>query len=512
MASSTNASANPNPYRWWSLAGLCGFTFLVWLTATDINIALPTIGREFRDSMDALQWAVSGYFLAGSLIIVGGRLGDLRGRRLVFLSGGVVLLVGSVVAGLAGGVEQLVGGRVIQGVAAAAILPTSLAMVAVGFPPEERPKAVAIWIAVAWGGQGVGPLIGGGLVDAVGWSGIFWVNIPLGLAFLALVFRTTPESRGEEGGRLDVPGALVLMGGLLLVSFGLVQFDTASVGLLALLFGGAVILFALFVLVERRVPDPLIPLSVFSRPKFMGGVSANFLANVAFAVVVFLMALYLQIVLEENPLAAGALLLPATATILLFNVIGEWMTRTGRFRLAIGLGMLFLGAGCLILTGLDATYSSLLPGFILVGIGIGLQITPATELAVTTSGAGEGVASGVFKASSMIGGSIGVALATAVFQTRASSKLTGEISASPNTFTGQTETGLLDVITGSQTPIGLPDPIKPATDGAFEAAAGDAMLVGVLAALLGLGLAIVLLGPGRGQRPKTGGSVAGGPG
>ena len=482
-----------NPYRWWSLLGLCGFTFLVWLTATDINIALPTIGREFRDSMDSLQWAVSGYFLAGSLIIVGGRLGDLKGRRLVFLSGGVLLLVGSVVAAFAGGVEQLVGGRVIQGIAAAAILPTSLAMVAVGFPPEERPKAVAIWIAVAWGGQGVGPLIGGGLVDAFGWAGIFWVNIPLGLAFLALVARTTPESRAEEGGRLDLPGAFLIMGGLLLVSFGLVQFDTASAGELVLLFGGAVLLFVLFAFVERKVSDPLIPLSVFRRPRFMGAVSANFLANVAFAVVVFLMALYLQIVLEEDPLTAGALLLPATAMILLFNVIGAWLTRTGRFRAAIGLGMLFLGAGCLVLTSLDATYGSLLPGFILVGIGIGLQITPATELAVTTSGAGEGVASGVYKASSMIGGSIGVAMATAVFQSSASSKLRSEIAAAPGTFEGQTETSLLDVITGSQTPVGLPDLVKKATDGAFETAAGDAMFVGVLAAAVGLVLALVLL-------------------
>ena len=509
MSHGTDVSESPlNPYRWWSLVGLCGFTFLVWLTATDINIALPTIGRDFRESMDALQWAVSGYFLAGSLIIVGGRLGDLKGRRLVFLSGGALLLVGSIVAALAGGVEQLVAGRVIQGVAAAAILPTSLAMVAVGFPPEERPKAVAIWIAVAWGGQGVGPLIGGGLVDAFGWPGIFWVNLPLGLAFLALVFKTTPESRAEDGGRLDIPGALLIMSGLFLVSFGLVQFDTASTGELVLLFGGAVLLFALFALVERKVEDPLVPLSVFRRPKFMGAVSANFLANVAFAVVVFLMALYLQIVLVEDPLTAGALLLPATATILLFNVIGERMTRSGRFRMAIGLGMLFLGAGCFVLTFLDGTYGSLLPGFILVGIGIGLQITPATELAVTTSGAGEGVASGVFKATSMIGGSIGVALATAVFQSRASSKLEAEITANPDTFTGRTETSLLDVITGSQTPVGLPDLIKKATDGAFEAAAGDAMFVGVLAALIGLVLAVVLLGDRKDRSAAESGASA----
>jgi hypothetical protein len=222
-------------------------------------------------------------------------------------------------------------------------------------------------------------------------------------------------------------------------------------------------------------------------------VSANFLANVAFAVVVFLMALYLQIVLEESALAAGALLLPATATILIFNLIGEAMTKRGLFRTAIALGMVFLAAGCLWLTQLDGSYASLLPGFLLVGIGIGFQITPATELAVTTSGAGEGVASGVYKASSMIGGSIGVALATAVFQGVASSRLADDIATSPSVFAGQTETGLLDVLTGSKSAAGLSSQVMDAVDSAFEAAAGEAMFVGAAAALVGLLLALVLL-------------------
>lgn len=499
MSTPGETAAPPlNPNRWWSLLGLCGFTFLVWLTATDINIALPTIGQDFGGSMDSLQWAVNGYFLAGALIVVGGRLGDLSGRRLIFTIGGGLLLLGSIVAALAGGIEQLVAGRVIQGVAAAAILPTSLAIVATSFPPEERARAVAIWIAVAWAGQGVGPLIGGGLVDAFGWAGIFWVNIPVGLVFLALAWKTTPETRAELGGKLDVPGAVLLMGALVLLSYGLVAFDTAATGELVALFAGSLLLFGLFALVERRAEDPLVPLSVFKRPKFVGAVSANFLANVAFAVVVFLMALYLQIVLGESPLKAGALLLPATATILLFNVIGEAMTKRGNFRAAIALGMFFLAAGCLVLTQLDGSYGSLLPGFILVGIGIGFQITPATELAVTCSGTGEGAASGVYKATSMIGGSIGVALATAVFQSVASSNLGDRITASPATFTGQDETGLLDVLTGSGSAVGLSPAVSDAVNGAFEAAAGDAMYVGAAAAVIGLGLALTLLGRGDG--------------
>jgi predicted MFS family arabinose efflux permease len=367
-------------------------------------------------------------------------------------------------------------------------------MVAVGFPAEERPKAVAIWIAVAWAGQGVGPLIGGGLVELFGWAGIFWVNLPFGLAFLWLTWRSTPETRAEEGGRLDLPGAVVLMGALFLLSYGLVAFDDAGSGELFALFGGSLLMFGLFALVESRARDPLVPLSVFRRPKFVGAVSANFLANVSFAVVVFLMALYLQIVLGEGPLKAGALLLPATATILIFNLIGEHMTRRGNFRSAIALGMVFLAAGCLVLTQLDGSYGSLLPGFILVGIGIGFQITPATELAVTCSGAGEGVASGVYKATSMIGGSIGVALATAVFQGVASSNLQGRILASPDAFANRTETELLAQMTGSGDAPGLSAKATDALNSAFEAAAGDAMIVGALAAIIGLVLVLVLLG------------------
>jgi len=193
-----------NPKRWWSLLGLCTFTALVWLTATDMSIALPTVGKDFKASMDSMQWAVSGYFLAGSLIIVGGRLGDLRGRRLVFFIGGALLLIGSIVAGTSTGNEQLVVGRVIQGIGAAAILPTSLALVAVGFPAKERPKAVAIWIATAWVGQGVGPLIGGGLVDAFGWQAIFWINLPLGLLALLLLLALLPSRQRQQRRRLWV--------------------------------------------------------------------------------------------------------------------------------------------------------------------------------------------------------------------------------------------------------------------------------------------------------------------
>ena len=492
MSTAAASIDNVNPKRWLSLLALCTLTGLVWLTATDISIALPTIGKAFGGSMDTLQWAVNGYFLAGSLIVLGGRLSDMRGRRLVFVAGGVLLLIGSVVAGTAGGTGQLVIGRVIEGVGAAAILPSSLAIVAVQFPDDERARAIAIWIAVAWGGQGVGPLIGGGLIELFGWASIFWINIPLGIAAIWLVIKTTPETfNTREGAKLDVPGAVVVTAALVALSYGLVECDTASAPELLLYFGGSIVLFALFVLVESRAKEPLVPLSVFRRAAFMGAVSANLLANIVFSAVIFIMALYLQVVMGYGALKAGALLLPATLVVLVVNVIGERLTQRQVYRLPIALGMVILGAGSLFLTGLGGSYASLLPGFILVGAGIGLQITPAAELAVGSSGAGEGVASGVFKAMSMIGGSLGVAISTAVFQNFA--QKTFDQPSNSAALTGVPRSDLLDVLVGSKPTSSLSSDALQVVYRGFENGGGAAMIFCAIVCLIGAVLAFVLL-------------------
>ncbi len=492
----TTVSARPasdiNPQRWLSLAALCVLTGLVWLTATDISIALPTIGQALGGSMDSLQWAVNGYFLAGSLIVLGGRLSDMKGRRKIFIIGGFLLILGSVVSGSAGSTSQLVIGRVIEGVGAAAILPSSLAIVAVQFPENERARAIAIWIAVAWGCQGIGPLIGGGLIQAFGWQAIFWINVPLGIAAIWLVLKTTPETfNTREGAKLDIPGAAVLTLALILLSYGLVECDSASLPTVFLYFGGSALLFALFVSVEYRASEPLVPLSVFRRPAFMGAVSANLLANIVFSAVIFIMALYLQVVMGYGALKAGALLLPATLVVLVVNVLGEHLTQRQIYRLPIALGMVILGAGCLFLTGLGGSYASLLPGFILVGAGIGLQITPAAELAVGSSGAGEGVASGVFKAMSMIGGSLGVAIATALFQGSALRVLNDP--ANTAALAGDSTNDLLDVLVGSIPTSTLSQGALSVVDHAFDNGGNAAMFFCVAVSVIGAGLAAVLL-------------------
>ena len=498
------APAAANPKRWTSLFGLCLLTGLVWLTASDISIALPTIGKAFGGSMDSLQWAVNGYFLTGSLIIVGGKLGDIIGRRKLFLIGCGLLIAGSVIAMTAQGVTQLVVGRLVEGVGAAAILPTSLAMVAVGFPEVERAKAIGIWIATAWGGQGVGPVIGGALVQLLGWQSIFWINLPLGLIGIAIVLKTTPESRSSEGGRLDIPGAVTLVSGIALLSYALVAFDTASSTQVAALIAGSISLMAAFALIEKKTADPLLPLSVFRRRLFTGSVLANLIANIAFGATVFLMSLYLQEVLGFDALKAGALLLPATITVLIVNVIGQKLTERRIYMAPIATGMGFLAVGCWLLTTLDQTYSSMLPGFILIGVGVGLQITPATELAIDSAGVGEGTASGALKATSMIGGSLGVAASTAVFQGKAGGIFSNDIATGKADFiparyhvsTSVDIKHLLDFMTGSFRPVTsgeLFDKVKALTDSAFEVAAGSAMWVAAGAAIIGTITTVILL-------------------
>jgi EmrB/QacA subfamily drug resistance transporter len=491
-----------SPNRWLSLIGICAVTALVWVTASDISLALPTIAREFGGSMDTLQWAVNGYFLAGSLIIVGGKLGDIFGRRFVFAMGTLLILVGSVVAGLAQDPTMLIVGRIIEGVGAAAILPSALAIVAVSFSGRERDTAIGAWIATCWGAQAVGPLVGGLLIATLSWQWIFWINLPIGAVALLLMWKTTPES-SEEGAdrRIDIGGALTLVGGIGLISYGLVQADTASPRELAGYCLVALLLLVAFVLIERRVRNPVVQLSIFRRGRFNGAVLANLIANVIFGATIFFMALYLQVVEDMSPLRAGVMLLPATIPILLANPFG---TRLGlRFGpwLPTAVGMVLLAAASVLLLELTGSYNQLIVPFLLLGAGIGLQITPCAAVAVEDpDGAGEGVASGVYKASSMIGGSLGVALGTAIFQTRARLELERMLQPFDPTYKQLGE--YLDVLTGSA----KADDIIPAAGmdvtatvtRAFDVAVAYAMVPSVISAVIGVGVAVLLL---RGKAP-----------
>ena len=494
----------PSERRWWSLLGLCLVTALVWVTASDISIALPTIARELGGTMDTLQWAVNGYFLAGALIIVGGRVGDIYGRRRLFVIGTILILAGSVLGALAPSPLVLILGRVLQGVGAAAILPTALAIIAVTFTGKQRDTAIAAWIAVCWGAQALGPLVGGVIVEGLSWRWIFWINLPIGIVALLITWWSTPETRDAHAARrIDIPGVITLVGSLFLLSWALVQFDTLSTPVFAGMMVGSVALLVAFVLIERRVASPVIVLSVFRMRRFDGAVLANLIANFVFGGVVFFMALYLQVVEGYDPLKAGLLLLPATIPILLVNPLGTWLGR--RFGPAgpTAVGMACLAAAAFLLLDLTGDYAQLIAPFILIGIGIGLQITPCAAAAVEDPGeAGEGVVSGVFKAASMIGGSLGVAVGTAVFQSSARSQLEAVLSNPP----ADTLAKVLDVLTGGlqleDVASLIPGDARRVITDVFDAAVGMAMWPTIAVSLIGVIVAIVLL---RGKAPAGGG-------
>lgn len=503
MATPYAPAAAARDRQWWSLLGLCLVTALVWVTASDISIALPTIARDLGGSMDTLQWAVNGYFLAGALIIVGGRVGDMYGRRLVFSIGTGFVLVGSVVAALSPSPQVLIIGRVLQGIGAAAILPTALAIIAVSFNGKQRATAIAAWIAVCWGAQALGPLVGGAIVQGLSWRWIFWVNLPIGIAALALTWWSTPETRGVGGtGRIDVPGVLTLVGSIFVLSWALVQFDTLSTEAFAGLLGASVALLAAFVLIEQRVASPVIDLSVFSMRRFDGAVLANLIANFVFGGVIFFMALYLQVVEGYEPLKAGLLLLPATIPILFVNPLGTWLGQRFGPAWPTALGMACLAVAAFLLLDLTGDYSALIAPFVLIGVGIGLQITPCAATAVEDPGqAGEGVVSGVFKASSMIGGSLGVAVGTAVFQSDARRQIESLLGSVPEASVEK----VLAVLTGGATLDDLagliPDNAAKVITEIFDAAVGAAMWPTIAVSLVGIVLATTLLRGG----PPTGG-------
>ncbi len=507
MAQSSPHPASEAPVdtkrRWWSLLGLCLVTALVWVTASDISIALPTIARDLGGTMDTLQWAVNGYFLAGALIIVGGRIGDIYGRRLVFVIGTVLILAGSVVAAIAPSPLVLIIGRVLEGVGAAAVLPTALAMIAVIFTGKQRDTAIAAWIAVCWGAQALGPLVGGVIIEGLNWRWIFWINLPIGIVALLITWWATPETRDMHAARrIDVPGVITLVGSIFLLSWALVQFDTLPTPAFAGMLLGSVLLLVLFVLIERRAASPVIKLSVFRMRRFDGAVLSNLIANFVFGGVIFFMALYLQVVEDYDPLQAGLLLLPATIPILIVNPLGNWLGRRLGPAWPTAVGMACLAVAAFLLLNLTGDYSQLIAPFILIGIGIGLQITPCAATAVEDPGdAGEGVVSGVFKASSMIGGSLGVAVGTAVFQSSARSQLESLLTNPP----AETLSKVLDVLTGGlkleDVASLIPGDARQVITEVFDAAVGLAMWPSIAVSLIGVIVAIVLL---RGKAPARG--------
>ena len=409
--------------KWWTLGAMCFALFMVMLDNTVVNVALPSIQREIHAQISALEWVINGYTLTFAVLIAtGGRLGDIFGRRLMFLSGVIIFAVTSATAGFAQDPAMLVGSRAIQGVGAALMMPATLSIITNAFPAAERGKAIGTWAGVSALALSIGPVIGGFLTEYVSWRAIFFINLPVAVgAVVATVFAVT-ESRDETvDRRVDYPGIVSLTAALTAIVLALIEGNSwgwGSTQTLALLIGGAIGL-AAFVAIELRVAAPMVEFALFRTRQFIGTNLVAFIITFAMMGTFFFMAIYMQDILGYSALEAGVRFLPTTMVIAVIAPIsGRLADRLGPAT-PMSAGLAILAVSMFMFAGISTstTYAGLLIPFILMGLGIALVMSPMSTAAMNAVNVQKsGVASGVLQMSRMVGASVGVAATGAIFQ------------------------------------------------------------------------------------------------
>lgn len=409
------------------LVVMCVGYFLVLLDVTIVNVALPQIGVGLGAGASDLQWVVDGYALAlASLLLAGGTVGDLRGHKRVVLSGLSVFGVASLGCGLAPTTGVLVGARIAQGIGAALLLPGTLAIISNAFPGKaEQARAIGIWAGIGSIALPAGPLIGGALVQGLGWRAVFFLNVPIVLAAGVVAVRVVHESQEAQTRRLDRAG--VVLGGLLLASVTFAVIEGGHGGLdgpVVIAIVAAIALFVDFLVVERSSPDPMLPLALFRRAAFSAANAVAGAMNLGTLGLLFLLTLFLQTVQHRSALAAGVAVLPLFLPLtVLAPLAGRLTARIGP-KLPMTAGLVIAAAGVALLARLqpDSSYLTLLPAMLLWGVGLGL-LTPAVVSAAVAAVEPDraGLASGVNNTARQAGGAIGIAAFGAVAGTATNS-------------------------------------------------------------------------------------------
>lgn len=414
--------------RWLALVILCLGDLMIVLDSTIVNVALPSIGSELAFSPTALVWVINAYLLTyGGFLLLGGRLGDLYGHRLLYLAGIVLFTLASLACGVAESREMLVVARAVQGIGGAVVSAVAMALIMNLFPePAERAKAMGVFGFVMAGGGSLGVLLGGVLTDAFHWHWVFLVNIPVGVVVCALVLALLPAGEGIAGERrIDLAGALTITLSLMLAVYAIVngnEWGWASTATLGLL-GTSAVLLLLFLFIEWRIATPLVPLSLFRLHNLsVANVAAVLWAAAMFAWF-FLAALYLQRVLGYTPMQVGLAFLPSNLIMAVFSLgLSAWMVTRYGLRLPLFAGLLLVAVGLLLfaLAPVDGDFWwHVLPGMLLSGLGTGMAFNPL--LLAAMDGVDEqdsGLASGVVNTSFMMGGAVGLAALVSVAAAR----------------------------------------------------------------------------------------------
>ena len=484
--------------RWWALGAMCFALFMVMLDNTVVNVALPSIQRSLNASTPALEWTVNAYTLSFAVLLVtGGRLGDLFGRRKVFLAGVTIFALSSAAIGFSPSDTWLVAWRAVQGVGAALMMPATLSIITNAFPPAERGKAIGTWAGVSAMALAIGPVVGGFLVESVSWQSIFFLNLPVAACAILITLFAVRESRDETVEQsIDVPGVFALTIGLGALVLSLVQGNEWGWGSTReiALYATALVGLTSFVLIERHSRSPMVDFRFFRSRTFAGANIVAFIVSFAMLAMFFFMALYMQNVLGYSPLQAGIRFLPSTMMIMVIAPLAGRLTDRVGPRPLMTFGLLSVAGAVFWQSHLTvhSSYESLLPGFVLMGIGMGFVMSPMSTAAMNSvEQTKAGVASGILSMNRMVGGTFGVAILGAMVATLGRQQIDKLLPQLPEAARVRIASGLGS---GGVTH-GVPEHIVQASQQAFVYALQYGLRLGAVVALVGAALAWALISP-----------------
>jgi EmrB/QacA subfamily drug resistance transporter len=489
--------------KWWTLTVVCVATFMLLLDITIVNVALPKIAADLKASFSDIQWVIDAYALTlASLLLTTGALADLLGRRLVFSIGLVLFALASLLCALSPSALFLILARAGQGIGGAIMFSTSLALLAQEFHGRERGMALGIWGATIGAAAAVGPLLGGALTDAFGWASIFYINVPIGIAGAFVTMAKVAESRNPEGTSVDWIGTVTFTAGLFLLVFAVIRGNSLGWGStkIVALFAGAVVLLAVFLIAQFRLPNAMLDVTLFRKPSFSGASIVAFTMAVSMFAMFLYITLWLQTSLGLSPLATGLRFLPLTVLSFFVAAASGNLSSRVPVRYLMSGGLVLIAVGLLLMRGLTVSshWTALLAGSILAGAGIGLT-NPAlasTAVGVVTPHR-SGMASGINNTFRQVGIATGIAILGAIFESEISTKLAPKLAGTPaaghsaQIAHAVAAGGAQKVIAGI--PPGQRAQATLAIHGAFADAMNHILLVGAIVAFTGAALGLVLV-------------------
>jgi EmrB/QacA subfamily drug resistance transporter len=433
--------------KWWTLLAACLATFMLLLDVTVVNVALPDIRSDLGASFTDMQWVVDAYALGlATLLLASGSLADLVGRRLVFVTGLFVFVVSSLVCGLSDTPTMLNLARGVQGLGGAMMFATALALIAQEFPPRERGTAIGLWGATTGFAVAVGPLVGGVITEHLGWEWIFFVNVPVGLLTAAMTLARVPEGERDKSARIDWVGLVTFSGALFCLVLALIRGNDEGWGsaTIVALLAASVLLLAAFVATELRVSTPMLDLGLFRIPAFTGAQIGAFALHASMFSMFLYLVIYIQSILGYSPLEAGLRFLPISVLSFFVSPVAGKLAERLPVRGFMGGGLILVGIGLVLMGGIHPgdDWTTLLPGFIVCGIGIG-----CTNPALATAAIGvveprrSGAASGINSTARQVGIATGIAGLGALFQARVTDLL-GDDRMAAAVVSGQAHTAV----------------------------------------------------------------------